>query len=48
MSALLLVLGIFRMKKKKLEVRGRGKDFLLIMHEGDADYEYLLSIAGVF
>lgn len=26
----------------------RGKIFLFIMHEGDADYGYLLSIVGVF
>lgn len=25
-----------------------GKIFLLIMHEGDTDYGYLLSIVGVF
>lgn len=29
MSALLLVLGVFHMGKKKLEVWGRGKDFLV-------------------
>lgn len=26
----------------------RGKIFLFIVHEGDADYGYLLSIVGVF
>lgn len=38
---------VFRMEEK-LEVWGRRKDFLLIMHEGDTDFGNLLSIVGVF
>lgn len=34
--------------EKNWRFENGGKILLLIMHEGDADYGYLLSIVGVF
>lgn len=43
-----LAFGSFSQGEKNWRFGEGGKIFLFIMHEGDADYGYLLSIVGVF